>query len=423
MLSPCDISVVVPAYNNWWLTRRCLEGLAALRDACAVRFETIVVDNASTDETQQRLAEIDWIRALRLDPNANFAGAANAGARVACAPVVLFLNNDAWPLGDALAPLVDAFARDDVVIAGAALFYEDGVTQGAGCVLLPNGHWFLSCRNLPAELEMVRTSRDAVVVPGAALAVRRDWFIGNGGFDESFRNGFEDTDLCMRAHAEGRTTRYVAQARFAHYEGATLGRFAWESQNERAFYERWSKTLAPIPRTERGEVGAIVVHRGQRDATGDAVLDDVLAAVRSHGHPVVERVAPWRRLDRRFAIAASIAWNCDGAPFAPSVELFVRDGRARLRTHGAISLEVPWMPCADPARADASAEGRDDPYGYAPLLAAYAGASGEEAASDAQRRGAPRRSAMRLLDLARVARFGLERSGQAVSNAPIRISA
>ncbi len=384
-----------------------------------MHFETIVVDNGSSDETAVQLSQREGIRSVRLDPNANFAGAANAGARVARAPIVLFLNNDAWPIGDALTPLVESFTSPNVAIAGAALFYEDGVTQGAGCVLLPNAHWFLSCRNLPADLDAVRRSRDAIVVPGAALAVRTEWFLRSGGFDPVFRNGFEDTDLCMRAHSQGLVTRYVAEARFAHYEAATVGGFVPE--NEVAFYRRWSSVLATIPRVERGEVGAIVLRRGERDAVTDLVLRDVIEAIRWYGHPVVERIGVLQQLDRRFRTAATLAWNCDGAPYAPCVEVSVGNAGARLRTHGAIALEVPWMPCADPTHADGRFAGERDPFGYGTLIEAYSGALGDEAAQDARRRGSPRRSVMRLLDLARVARFGLERPGRAVSNAPLKL--
>lgn len=416
-----ELSVVVPAYNSWWLTKRCLDAVRALDGACGVSFETIVVDNASADETPARLTELDGIRTLRLDPNAKFGGAANAGAAAARAPIVLFLNNDAWPIGDALTPLAAAFDDASVAIAGAALFWEDGVTQGAGSVLLPNAHWFLSHRNLPADVPFVRTSRDCVVVPGAAFAVRTRWFLESGGFDSVFRNGFEDADLCMRAHAAGLRTRYVADARFAHEEAATPDRFDFEQENERIFYRRWQGALAAIPRVDRGELGALIVHDGSSGGAGAAALADLLAGVRSYGHPVARTVAPWQRFDRRFRAAAHLAWNCDGAPYAPSVEVFVDGGVARMRTHGAVRVEVPWMPCADPARPHPVDEG-GDPYGYAALCTAYAGTSGAAAAADARRRGAPRRSAMRVLDLARVARCGFERPGRATANAPLRVA-
>lgn len=423
MRTPCPaVSIVIPAYNNWWLTRRCLAHVDALRSQCGVAFETIVVDNGSSDATADELGRLEWVRRIGLERNENFGGGSNAGASAARAPLVLFLNNDAWPLGDALTPLVAAFERPNVAIASGALFYEDGVTQAAGSVLLPDAHWSLSCRNLPAHLPHVRVSRDAVVVPGAAFAVRTQWFLASGGFDGVYRNGFEDADLCMRAHASGMAARYVAESRFAHYEGATLNRFAHEQENERAFYRRWSHALAAIPRVDRGDVGAIIVHRGATDAAADAALRDVLGGVRSFGHPVVSAIAPWRRLDRRFRTGAHLAWNCDGAPFAPSVEVFVRENRAFVRTHGAAALEVPWMPCADPAAGDRDLAGVADAFGYGALLAAYAGTMGEDAAQDAHRRGAPSRSAMRLLDLARAARFGLERPAQAVANAPIAVA-
>ncbi|HYL27962.1 MAG TPA: glycosyltransferase, partial [Candidatus Nitrosotalea sp.] len=143
------LSVVIPVYDNWWLTERCLHELDRLRGK-SVSFETIVVDNGSRDETPREIARFSWVRYLRNETNRNFAGACNDGARLAEAPITLFLNNDAYPLGDALGPLVRAFGRAEVAIAGGALFFEDGVTQAAGLVLLENAHWHYYCRNLSA---------------------------------------------------------------------------------------------------------------------------------------------------------------------------------------------------------------------------------------------------------------------------------
>ena len=85
-----------------------------------------------------------WAEALRREPGA---------------PLVLVLNNDAYPIDDALAPLVAAFDRPGVVIASGALRYEDDVTQDAGMVVLPNAHWHHSYRNLPSWLPAVRGTR------------------------------------------------------------------------------------------------------------------------------------------------------------------------------------------------------------------------------------------------------------------------
>jgi GT2 family glycosyltransferase len=345
-----ELSIVIPVYNNWWLTARCLRELDRLR-AASLSFETIVVDNASRDETPKAIAAFPWVRYHRHESNRNFAGACNAGARAAEAPLTFFLNNDAYPLGDALTPLARAFDRPEVAIAGGALFFEDGVTQAAGLVMLRNAHWHYFFRNLPATLEAVERTRDALGVSGAAMAVRTGWFLENGGFDESFVNGFEDVDLCMRAREQERAIAYVAPARFAHYEAASAGRFDREAQNERLFYQRWSTSLTPLPRTLRGEVGAIAL----RDSCADGSLlaaarDDLEQALLGFGHPIVRgEIALWRRLDRRFRRAANLGWFSDNVP-APGIAIQRKDNATTIRTRGASTLEVPWLPCASEQR-------------------------------------------------------------------------
>jgi GT2 family glycosyltransferase len=351
-----QLSVVIPVYGNWWMTARCLRALDGLRRASDVAFETIVIDNASPDDTPQGMRAFPWARYERFESNRNFAGGCNAGARMAQAPVVLFLNNDAYPLGDALAPLVRAFERDGVCVAGGALLFEDGVTQSAGFVVLPNAHWHFANRNLPAGEPAVVTPRDAIGVSGAAMAVRRDWFLETGGFDEAFVNGFEDVDLCMRARAAERIVAYVPGARFAHYEGATAGRFDQEAANELLFYRRWSNAFATIPRTARGDAGAICL-RAARNLSPllAAALDDLAAAFASFGHPVVRgAIQPWQKLDARFRRSATLRWFGDDAGDAAargvSVERLDGTEPAAMRVHGAVSLSVPWLACASPER-------------------------------------------------------------------------
>ena len=118
----------------------------------------------------------------------------------------------------------------------------------------PNAHWHYYCRNLSALPEVAR-ARDALGVSGAAMAVRTQWFLESGGFDESYVNGFEDVNLCMRARAQERTIAYVPEARFVHYEAASVGRFDREAANERLFYDRWASAMSALPRTRAAKSG------------------------------------------------------------------------------------------------------------------------------------------------------------------------
>ncbi len=371
------LSVVIPVYDNWWLTARALRVLEGLRGS-TLPFETIVVDNASSDETPSAIAGFPWVRYARTERNQNFAGACNAGARLAEAPLILFLNNDAYPLGDALGPLVRAFDRPEVAIAGGSLFFEDGVTQCAGFVMLPNAHWHYSYRNLPPMLDGVTTSRNALGVSGAAMAVRTEWFLGEGGFDETYINGFEDVDLCMRAREGGRAIRYVADARFAHYEGASAGRFDREAENEARFYQRWSARLGGMPRTARGHVRGISVHIASgAPALLAAGLEDLEAGLRAFGHPIVRGGVRFRhRFDARFRQSASLEWFTTGNARAAVAVEGTGSAGPTIQVRGGADVRVAWLPCAAPDRiAMLPVRPSDDPACTAVAIAGFESAS------------------------------------------------
>lgn len=80
------VSVIIPVFNNWELTRQCLSSLAENSPA---DLEVIVVDNGSTDETATGLEPLGQtlfekhFRRIRFEENRNFAPACNAGAQAA----------------------------------------------------------------------------------------------------------------------------------------------------------------------------------------------------------------------------------------------------------------------------------------------------------------------------------------------------
>ena len=224
--------------------------------------------------------------------------------------------------------------------------------------MLRNAHWHYFCRNLPATLDAVDRSRDALGVSGAAMAVRTDWFVENGGFDESFVNGFEDVDLCMRAREQERAIAYVAQARFAHYEAASAGRFDREAQNERLFYRRWSASLAPL--------AAHATRRGRRDRAAQLLRNAARCSRRratiSRRHCAHSGIRSCtatsllgNALDRRFRRAGNPRHGFRTDVPAPGIAI-LRNSEARRRfgRAGRWRSRCPWLPCASRATRRAS---------------------------------------------------------------------
>jgi GT2 family glycosyltransferase len=88
------ISIVIPTSNGARFLGPCLEALYSSRLPIGVQFETIVVDNGSTDATPEMLARHREAKALVFPRAMGFAHANNAARDVATGDVVCFLNND-----------------------------------------------------------------------------------------------------------------------------------------------------------------------------------------------------------------------------------------------------------------------------------------------------------------------------------------
>ena len=189
------------------------------------RFELVLVDNGG----ELDLADRPGRRVLRPGRNLGFAGGSNLGAREARGELLLFLNPDARPLGDALERLLEGFeARPEAAGLVPRLVSPDGTPQTS---------WQL--RPLPGPLALLahacfwNPSRGPRAEPpagtpiaqpaAAALALRRTAFAAVGGFDERYHPAwFEDVDLASRLEAAALPLLYHPQSTFSHRIGSSL---------------------------------------------------------------------------------------------------------------------------------------------------------------------------------------------------------
>src|SRR5258708_1287726 len=89
-----DVSVVVVSFNTRDVLRECLQTLA--KEAGGVRYETIVVDNASRDGSAEMVVqEFPEATLIRSAVNLGFAAANNRGFPIAQGRHVVLLNSDA----------------------------------------------------------------------------------------------------------------------------------------------------------------------------------------------------------------------------------------------------------------------------------------------------------------------------------------
>jgi predicted glycosyltransferase involved in capsule biosynthesis len=93
------------------------------------------------------------------------------------------------------------------------------------------------------------------MVTGACLMIRRTIFERLDGFDESFVNGHEDMDLCLRVRQMGYKVMYCPESVITHFEARTkrligLDNFHYkkgvnneEGRGRRRFLEKWQDVL------------------------------------------------------------------------------------------------------------------------------------------------------------------------------------
>ena len=246
-----QLSVIIPVWNCWELTRNCLN---SLREFTPGNFmQVIVVDNGSSDETASQLPTLGQqlfgsnFVYTRNEQNLGFAKACNQGAALAKANLLFFLNNDTLLLKNWLAPMLAAFRQDPKLGAcGPLLLYPNGKNvQHLGIAFsttLATEHLYA---NFPKDHPVVTRRRPLQAITGAALMLPKKLFEDSGRFFEGYVNGSEDLELCARISAQGKTLTVVPQSQIIHLESQTPGRNEHNNANAELLNQRCQGAFAP----------------------------------------------------------------------------------------------------------------------------------------------------------------------------------
>jgi GT2 family glycosyltransferase len=226
-----ELTVVVASLNGAAGLDRCLRALAT--QSMGSRMEIVVVDDGSTDDTAA-VGRAHGVTVISHPRNLGIAAARNTGLNAAKADIVAYLDDDCEPEPDWAERLLSGYASSDVV----------GVT-GPIIPRTPRGYMrgFLTRNNplVPLELELTESygiahrfllyvrrqwsvreltgPRDVYSFAGANMSFRRKALFEAGQFDERFRFGAEELDMCMRVPEAmpGARLTFVPQARVAHF--------------------------------------------------------------------------------------------------------------------------------------------------------------------------------------------------------------
>jgi len=250
------LSVIMCSLNGAAGVDRCIRAL----DKQTIRssLELIVVDDGSTDATSD-IGRAHAATVVRHATNLGLAAARNSGVNAATAPVVAFLDDDCDPEPQWAEQLLAGYEEEVIGVGGSILpAARDGFTLG-----------YLARNNplKPQEVNLAKSSglayrlkiylqrqwaraeesslRDVYSFAGANMSFLRQAVIDVGQFDERFRFGGEDQDLCMRMTRAFPSARlvFVPKARVVHHFKPslhdTLRRSRAYGRGSARLYRKW----------------------------------------------------------------------------------------------------------------------------------------------------------------------------------------
>lgn len=191
------------------------------------RLEIIVVENASGDDSAERLrTEAQHVTLIVSPTNDGFAGGCNKGVAHSSGEYIALLNNDARPDPAWIRAAVARFEESPAVgaVASKVLDWEGRLVDYIGSAMT----WYgMGYKPLTGELppRVPDASADVLFGTGSAMFVRRSAFDEIGGFDERYFMFFEDVDLGWRLNLRGWRFVYEPASLAFHKHHASMSSF------------------------------------------------------------------------------------------------------------------------------------------------------------------------------------------------------
>lgn len=246
------VSVVIPTYNSWITLKACI---SSIQKQTVKPFEIIVVDNASSDGTSQKVkAMLPEIKLITLTTNTGVTGGRNKGIEKSSSrsDFILFFDHDMAADKNMLEQLLKvAEMESEAGIVTPKICYfgnrkriwsaGTGINLWSGQVLFRGGE----------DIGQYENIQEVQVAP-AAMLVKRGVIKKINRFDDIYFATYEDTDFCFRARESGFKTFYAPKALAFHKiswdpkddADRILSRAYFVGRNRIIFMRRFGKNFA-----------------------------------------------------------------------------------------------------------------------------------------------------------------------------------
>jgi len=232
--SSLEASIIIVSWNARKYLDECLASI--IRHTDQADIEIIVVDNASTDGSQELVQNsYPSVKLIRLDSNLGFAKANNIGIRQSRGKYLFLINSDVKVHNNFIVPMRGIMEKNpDIGLLGPRIIGSDGKLQQS-CFGFPTP-WNFLCRALALDTSFPQTKlfcgymmlywehdsfRSVDVINGCFWMARRQALREVGLLDEDYFFFAEDIDWCRRFHEKRWKVVFCPDIEILHYGGAS----------------------------------------------------------------------------------------------------------------------------------------------------------------------------------------------------------
>jgi len=225
-----DLSIIIISYNTEKITIDCFKSIIESLKNSSLKYEIIVVDNASKDNSVLSIKKLKSeiknrnlkINLIENKKNIGFGPANNQAVKLAKSDYLLFLNSDIIVLNASIKKLYNFYKQNEKLFnfLGGKLLNKDGTSQPScgpmytlpmifAHLFLRGDYWGIT-RYSPNKIKEVDW------ISGACILTKKEYFEKLSGFDEKIFMYMEEIDLFYRAKKRGFKVFFYPEAQFIH---------------------------------------------------------------------------------------------------------------------------------------------------------------------------------------------------------------
>ena len=207
-------SIIVVTYNSKQWLKNCLEAIDQLDYSS--QYDLIIVDNGSTDGTQEFICSFNPEIRLIQSTNQGFGAGNNLGAKHAKGKYLAFVNPDTIVDKLWLEALIKPLESNSKLVTTSKIVLMDDPSKINTCGNILHFTGFGFVNHFQEQADAFQKDFKVDGISGAAFAMSKENYDKLGGFDEDFFLYMEDVELSWRIRMHQMTIKCITDSIVQH---------------------------------------------------------------------------------------------------------------------------------------------------------------------------------------------------------------